>query len=88
MAGQEPLTDEQIEGFCKANFGVTFPMFAKINAIGDEAAPLFRELPPPTWNFNKYLFGRDGKLIENWGAETTPEDPELTGAIDAQLAQS
>lgn len=88
VAGQEPLTDKQIEGFCKANFGVTFPMFAKINVLGDGAAPLFKELPAPTWNFNKYLVDRKGHLVENWGAETTPEDSELTSAIDAQLAKS
>lgn len=85
IAGQEPLSDEQIEGFCKANFGVTFPMFAKINVVGDEAAPLFQALPEPTWNFNKYLLDRKGVLVEQWGAETTPEDAELTEAIDAQL---
>ncbi len=85
---REPLTGEQIEGFCKANFGVTFPMFAEINALGDDAAPLFKVLPPPTWNFNKYLLDRDGRPVQNWGPETTPEDAELTGPIDAQLANS
>ena len=58
VANQEPREDEAIAQFCRANFGVTFPMFSKINVVGDEAAPLFKELGPPDWNFNKYLLGQ------------------------------
>ena len=85
VAGQEPRDDAAIAKFCRANFGVTFPMFSKINVVGEEAAPLFKELGAPDWNFNKYLLGRDGLLIEQWGARTTPDDPELVGAIRSEL---
>ena len=85
VAGQEPREDEAIAQFCRANFGVSFPMFSKINVVGDEAAPLFKELGAPDWNFNKYLLGRDGLLIRQWGARTAPDDPELVGAIRAEL---
>ena len=85
VANQEPREDEAIAQFCRANFGVTFPMFSKINVVGDEAAPLFKELGAPDWNFNKYLLGRDGLLIRHWGALTAPDDPELVGAIRAAL---
>src|SRR3712207_4270257 len=68
FADQEPLDDEGIAEFCQVNYGVTFPMFAKIEVKGEDAAPLFRELGEPDWNFNKYLLGRDGNLIRQWGA--------------------
>jgi glutathione peroxidase len=86
FADQEPLDDEGIAEFCQANYGVSFPMFAKVEVKGEGAAPLFRELPEPDWNFNKYLLDRDGELIGHWGARTTPEDPEITGAIERRLA--
>lgn len=85
FAGQEPRSNSEIAQFCKANFGVSFPMFAKIHVIGDQAAPLFRELPPPDWNFNKYLLDRRGRLVGSWGSATEPDDPELTAAIDREL---
>lgn len=88
VAGQEPRSDEEIAEFCRANFGVTFPMFAKINVVGDEAAPLFKQLGEPDWNFNKYLLDRRGRLLERWGATTEPDDPELVSAIDRQLSRS
>ncbi len=65
VAGQEPRSDEEIAEFCEANFGVSFPMFAKTNVIGEEANPLFKALAAeagePAWNFNKYLLDRDGE---------------------------
>ena len=85
FADQEPLDDEGIAEFCQVNYGVTFPMFAKIEVKGENAAPLFRELGEPDWNFNKYLLGRDGELIRQWGARTAPDDPELVAAIRAEL---
>ena len=85
FADQEPLGDEEIGEFCRANYGVSFPMFAKIEVKGDGAAPLFRELGEPDWNFNKYLLGRDGLLIRQWGARTAPDDPGITGAIEREL---
>lgn len=84
VAGQEPRADAAIAQFCRANFGVTFPMFAKVNVTGDDAAPLFKALGEPDWNFNKYLIDRRGELVERWGATTEPDDPELIAAIEAQ----
>jgi glutathione peroxidase len=86
FAGQEPLDNEGIGEFCQANFGVSFPMFAKIEVKGDNAAPLFRELGEPDWNFNKYLLDREGKVAGHWHAQTTPDDPEITAAIERELA--
>ena len=85
FADQEPLDDEGIAEFCQVNYGVSFPMFAKIEVKGEGTAPLFRELGEPDWNFNKYLLGRDGELIRRWGALTTPDDPELVETIRAEL---
>ncbi len=85
VAGQEPRSNEEIAEFCEANYGVEFPMFALINAEGDDAHPLFRQLGEPDWNFNKYLLDRDGRLVERWGSTTGPEDAELVAAIDEQL---
>lgn len=86
FAGQEPRSDEQIAEFCERNFGVEFPMFAKVKVKGDDAHPLFKALGEPEWNFNKYLLDREGRLVERWGATTEPDDPDLLTAIDAQLA--
>ena len=85
FADQEPLDDEGIAEFCQANYGVSFPMFAKIEVKGEGAAPLFRELGEPDWNFNKYLLDRHGRLVKRWGARTAPDDPELVEAINAEL---
>ena len=84
VAGQEPRSDEEIAEFCEANYGVSFPMFAKITAEGDDAHPLFQELGEPDWNFNKYLLDREGRLVQRWGATTTPDDRELLAAIEEQ----
>jgi glutathione peroxidase len=92
VAHQEPRDDAAISEFCKANFGVTFPMFTKSNVVDEPLNPLYKELTaaqgPPDWNFNKYLLDRQGRPLQRWGPETAPDDPELTGAIDAQLAPS
>jgi len=91
VAGQEPRSDAEIAEFCEANFGVSFPMFAKTNVIGEEANPLFQALTAeagePTWNFNKYLLDRDGNVIERFDASAAPDDPELVGQIDSLLAE-
>ncbi len=91
VAGQEPRTDAEIAEFCEANFGVSFPMFAKTNVIGDEANPLFQGLATaagePTWNFNKYLLARDGEVIARYEASDAPDDPALVERIDELLAE-
>ena len=86
FADQEPLDDEGIAEFCQVNYGVSFPMFAKIEVKGEGAAPLFRELPEPDWNFNKYLLDREGNIVDHWGARTKPDSPKITEAIERELA--
>jgi glutathione peroxidase len=89
VAHQEPRSDQQIAHFCKANFGVSFPMFAKSNVVSDPLNPVFARLNeaagPPGWNFNKYLLDRDGVVIEHYEVATAPEDPELNDAIERLL---
>ena len=89
VVGQEPRSDKEIAQFCKANFGVSFPMFSKTNVVDDPVNPLFvalaAELGEPDYNFNKYLIDRRGRPVERWGATTEPDDPELTSAIEAEL---
>lgn len=93
--GQEPGTNAEIQQFCTLNFGVTFPLFAKIPVKGDDKHPLFAWLTDNTlhpgmggevsWNFNKFLVGRDGKLAARFGSRTTPDAQELIDAIEKAL---
>jgi glutathione peroxidase len=91
--GQEPGTDEQIKEFCTKR-DVKFPLFSKISVKGDAQAPLYKYLTThPSkeiagdveWNFQKYLVGRDGKVIAKFSPRTDPSDPKLTAAIDEAL---
>lgn len=93
--GQEPGSNEQIKQFCTASYGVTFPMFSKISVKGDDQHPLYRYLTEKesnpefagaiAWNFNKFLIGRDGKIINRFGSKTTPEDADLLKAVEGAL---
>lgn len=85
---QEPGTHEEIQTFCSRNYGVTFPMFAKIDVRGAEAHPLFRyltggndELVP--WNFTKFLINREGQPVKRFEPQTVPGD--LKAEIEALL---
>ncbi len=88
---QEPGTPEEIATFCSSKFGVTFPLFEKVDVKGPTKAPVYQFLttgfPEPTWNFCKYLVGKDGKVIQEFPSKVTPESTELRGAIDAALTQ-
>jgi glutathione peroxidase len=90
FAGQEPRSDGDIATFCKANYGVSFPMFSKSHVVGDAANPLFRKLNAavgePEWNFNKYLLDRRGRVVARYGAGTEPDSAELAGRIGKLLA--
>jgi len=89
VAHQEPRSDEEIGDFCKANFGVSFPMFEKSNVKEDPVNPVFEKLNAalgePTWNFNKYLLDREGRPVKHFDVQVEPGDPELTSAIEAEL---
>ena len=95
FGGQEPGTNVEIGAFCKAKFGVTFPMFSKISVAGKDKAPLYQFLTdkaanPKTggeipWNFTKYLVDRNGKVLARWDAAVEPESREMTSAIEAAL---
>ncbi len=90
--GQEPGTEEQIQEFCRLTYGVQFPMFEKINVKGRDAHPFFVALKEasgryPTWNFHKYLIGRDGELISAIGARTQPYDPAVIQQIETALSK-
>lgn len=93
FGGQELASDGEIQEFCKLNFGVTFPLFSKSSVKGDNANSLFKTLSAktgkqPAWNFNKYLVGRDGKVIAHFGSRVAPDSAELTKAIEAALAKT
>lgn len=87
FAGQEPGTAEDIQSFCTTNFGVTFPMYEKIEVNGPNAHPLYVWLKGDgadiEWNFAKFLVGRDGEVIHRYSARTKPED--IAADIDSVL---
>ncbi len=93
---QEPGSDADIKAFCSMNFGVTFPMFSKISVKGEDQHPLYAYLTSKTtnpefsgdisWNFNKFLVSRDGKIIARFGSRTKPEDAELVEAVKKALS--
>jgi glutathione peroxidase len=89
--GQEPGTEEQIEEFCRLTYGVQFPMFEKTTVKGDAAHPFYVGLAKasgtyPTWNFHKYLIGRDGQLVGEFSPRTKPNDEALVAAVEQALA--
>ena len=91
FGAQEPGTEVEILTFCTTKFAIDFPMTAKEPVVGPAAHPFYQwvvaELgadAAPKWNFHKYLVGRDGK-VASFGSRTTPDAPELVGAIEAAL---
>jgi len=92
---QEPGTEAEIGAFCEKNYGVTFPMFAKIDVNGDDAHPLFRFLKGEApgvlgtesikWNFTKFLVNKDGAVFKRYAPQTTPE--EMSRDIEILLAR-
>ncbi len=92
FGGQEPGDADQISSFCSINYGVTFPIFAKIDVNGSNADPLFAYLKSQKsgllgsgikWNFTKFLVDRAGKVVERFGPTTTPAS--ITKKIEALL---
>ena len=92
FAGQEPRDSDGIGEFCQKNYGVSFPMFEKIDVNGDEAHPLYKWLKSEKggvlgdaikWNFTKFLVGKDGQVIKRFSPTTEPEKliPEIEKAL-------
>jgi glutathione peroxidase len=95
FAGQEPGSAEEIESFCSATYGVTFPLLEKTDVNGGDRHPLYTELTKVAdaegqagdvqWNFEKFLIGKDGTVVSRIRPRTEPEDPEVLAAIEALL---
>jgi glutathione peroxidase len=96
FGGQEPGTNEEIRQFCTANFGVSFPMFAKISVKGDDIHPLYQYLTdsasnpgfggPISWNFTKFLVARDGRILGRYAPNVEPLSDQLVVDVEAALA--
>ncbi len=87
---QEPDENKKIADFCYNTYGVKFPMFSKTSVKGKGANPLFAALKKagakePSWNFNKYLIGRDGKLVGSYGSMTRPDEKDFVVAVEKAL---
>ncbi|HEX8634156.1 MAG TPA: glutathione peroxidase [Pyrinomonadaceae bacterium] len=95
FGAQEPGTNEEIQEFCRINYGVTFPIFSKISVKGDDKHPLYQYLTERAtnpefageikWNFNKFLIGRDGRILSRFDSADKPEDAKVTQAIEQAL---
>ena len=91
FGGQEPGTNTEIKAFCQQNYGVTFPMAAKISVKGDDAAPIYQWLCNKTengvldaeikWNFNKFLLDENGNMIAYFPSKVTPMSEQITGKL-------
>jgi glutathione peroxidase len=95
FGGQEPGSDAEIAGFCSSKYGVTFDMFSKIVVKGPGIAPLYKTLTESAdpkgdigWNFEKFLIGRDGKIVGRYKSGVAPDDAKLKAAIEAALAKA
>jgi glutathione peroxidase len=96
FGGQEPGTSAEIQEFCSTTYGVTFPLFEKIEVNGPGRHPVYTELTAVPdadgetgdiqWNFEKFLVSRDGKILARFRPRTEPEAPEVIEAIEASLA--
>jgi glutathione peroxidase len=94
FGGQEPGSAEEIKSFCSTSYGVTFPLFEKIDVNGPARHPIYTELAGVAdaeghsgdirWNFEKFLVGPDGS-VTRFGPQVPPDDPHLVGAIEAAL---
>jgi len=91
FGGQEPGSNTEIKEFCKKNYGVTFPMAAKISVKGADAAPIYKWLCNKSengvldaeikWNFNKFLLDENGKILAKFESKVTPMSEELTSKL-------
>ena len=91
FGGQEPGSNKEIAQFCRVNYGITFPVFAKTAVVGKDANLLFRHLAaktgkPPRWNFHKYLVDRTGQPVAAFESAVEPDDSRLTAQIEKLIA--
>ena len=94
FGAQDPGSNDEIQSFCELNYGVTFPMMAKVDVNGDKAHPLWKWLTTEApgilgsksikWNFTKFLVGRDGSVLKRYAPTDTPES--MRADIEAALA--
>ena len=92
FGGQEPGSNKKIAEFCQANFGVSFPVFAKVEVTPLRKDPVFADLvrasgAEPKWNFHKYLIDRSGKRVESFESGVEPQSRQLVQRIEALIAQ-
>jgi glutathione peroxidase len=97
FGGQEPGSNADVKAFCSTSYGVSFPMFAKLDVNGANRAPLYAWLTSAktepdgsgdiAWNFTKFVVGRDGSVVARFNPRVEPSDPELQKAIEAALAE-
>jgi glutathione peroxidase len=95
FGGQEPGTAEEIEHFCSANYGVTFPITEKIEVNGDKRHEIYNSLTKVAdasghtgdirWNFEKFVVTADGSKVTRFSPKTVPDDPSVISAIEAAL---
>jgi glutathione peroxidase len=95
FGGQEPGSAEEIATFCSATYGVTFPLYEKIDVNGPDRHPLYEELTAVPdddgqagdiqWNFEKFLVSPEGTVVARFRPRTTPDDPALVSAVEANL---
>ncbi|MCS6976102.1 MAG: glutathione peroxidase [Gemmatales bacterium] len=97
FGGQEPGTDAEIADFCKKNYGVKFPMLSKVSVKGDDKCDLYKFLTSKetnpkfageiTWNFEKFIIGRNGQVVARFAPRVKPDAPEVVAVIEAELAK-
>jgi glutathione peroxidase len=95
--GQEPGTAEEIAEFCEENYGIEFDLLAKVDVNGPDAAPLYKQLTSNEanpkyagdikWNFEKFLFDREGKLVARFAPKVKPDSKKVVKAIETELAE-
>jgi glutathione peroxidase len=92
FGGQEPGTMEEIEQFCKLNYGVTFDLFEKLHAKGEDIHPLYAWLTSQSdphedvkWNFEKFLISKEGELLGRYSSKVSPDDADLVEDINKSL---
>lgn len=96
FGGQEPGTSKEIAEFCEQNYGVKFDLMEKVDVNGEKATPLYKHLTSKEtdpkfggkipWNFEKFLFNRDGQVVARFNHKTQPDSPEVVAAIEKEIA--